>query len=382
MSDTASLEALVWSVTVEDHPNADRLDVVKCGEYTAISGKGDYRTGHWAVFIPSGAIVSDEILKEIGLTDKLAGKQKNRVKPSKLRGILSEGILYPAYGKCLLPIADLRPGDNVADELGLIKYEPPVPVAMRGQVDRIRGVTLRYDMKNLKDRPDVFQPTDDVHVTEKLHGTLCQMGWHEDSGFFVTSKGLANKGQVLKLNEENASNLYVRMFNRCLTELEGIQEDIRSIFRDDGEVTDTEPFYVLGEIHGPGVQDLNYGHKQPEMAVFDIYVGEPGRGKFLNFDQFWNFASKFEVFKPILMLYLGPFNKDRIDKLATGNTTLFPDERALERHIREGVVIKTVHEKTHHDMPDFTTDGSENGRMIAKVINPDYLARKRGTEYN
>ena len=53
MSDTASLEALVWEVTVEDHPNADRLDVVKCGEYTAISGKGDYKTGDYAVFIPS-----------------------------------------------------------------------------------------------------------------------------------------------------------------------------------------------------------------------------------------------------------------------------------------------------------------------------------------
>ena len=376
MSDIASLEALVWEVTVEDHPNADRLDVVKCGEYTAISGKGDYKTGDLAAFIPAGAIVQDWVLEDIGLTGKLAGKQKNRVKVSRLRGVLSEGILYPVDMDCHYP------GENMAPYLHLIKYEPPVPVAMRGQVDRIRGVTLRYDMKNLKDRPDVFQPTDEVYVTEKLHGTLCQMGWHRDSGFFVTSKGLANKGQVLKLNEENASNLYVRMFNRCLTELEGIQEDIRDIFRDDGEVTDDEPFYVLGEIHGPGVQDLNYGHEKPEMAVFDIYIGEPGRGKFLNFDQLYDFYSKFEVFKPVPVLYLGPFNKNRIDGLATGNTTLFPGDRALERHIREGVVVKTVHEKTHYDMPDFTTDGSGNGRMIAKVLNPDYLARKRGTEYN
>ena len=112
MSDTASLEALVWEVTVEDHPNADRLDVVKCGEYTAISGKDDYKTGYLAVFIPSGAIVSDEILEEIGLTGKLAGKQKNRVKPSKLRGILSEGILYPITGKSLRE-EWVNEGDNV-----------------------------------------------------------------------------------------------------------------------------------------------------------------------------------------------------------------------------------------------------------------------------
>ena len=381
MSDTASLEALVWEVTVEDHPNADRLDVVKCGEYTAISGKDDYKTGDYAIFIPSGAIVGEGILKEIGLTGKLAGKKKNRVKESKLRGILSEGILYPVDGNAILR-GDHLPGDDMADHLHLIKYEPPVPVAMRGQVEKTRGVTLRYDMKNLKDRPDVFQPTDEVYVTEKMHGTLCQMGWHKDSGFFVTSKGLANKGQVLKLNEENASNLYVRMFNRCLTELEGIQEDIRESMRDDGLVTDTEPFYVLGEIHGPGVQDLHYGHKKPEIAVFDIYVGEPGRGKFLGYDELWQHTCMLSIMQPVVMLHLGPFNKDYMDKLATGNTVRFSDTEDPIDHIREGIVIKTVHEKTHYDMPDFTTDGSENGRMIAKVLNPDYLARKRGTEYN
>ena len=58
------------------------------------------------------------VLEEIGLTGKLAGKQKNRVKPSNLRGILSEGILYPLVGKILHGGLFLV-GDNVADEFHL-----------------------------------------------------------------------------------------------------------------------------------------------------------------------------------------------------------------------------------------------------------------------
>ena len=33
----ANIEARVYEVQVEDHPNADCLDVVRCREYTAIN---------------------------------------------------------------------------------------------------------------------------------------------------------------------------------------------------------------------------------------------------------------------------------------------------------------------------------------------------------
>ena len=36
--------------------------------------------------------------------------------------------------------------------------------------------------------------------------------------------------------------------------------------------------YVLGEVYGRGVQDLHYGKPNPDFAVFDAYVGEPGTG--------------------------------------------------------------------------------------------------------
>ena len=38
----------------------------------------------------------DDILEELELTGRLAGSKKNRVKAIKLRGVLSQGILYPA----------------------------------------------------------------------------------------------------------------------------------------------------------------------------------------------------------------------------------------------------------------------------------------------
>lgn len=86
---------------VENHPNADALEIVKVGGFNCITRIGDYQIGDLAVYIPEGAVVPESILKSMNLWDegkdkgKLAGKQGNRVKIAKLRGVVSIGLLFP-----------------------------------------------------------------------------------------------------------------------------------------------------------------------------------------------------------------------------------------------------------------------------------------------
>lgn len=97
----ATFEAKVYKLTIEPHPNADKLELAVVGDYRAVVGKGLYKTGDLGVYIQEGSIVPKWLLQKMDLWDneknigKLAGPQGNRVKSIKLRGILSTGLIYP-----------------------------------------------------------------------------------------------------------------------------------------------------------------------------------------------------------------------------------------------------------------------------------------------
>ena len=118
---------------------------------------------------------------------------------------------------------------------------------------------------------------------------------------------------------------------------------------------------LFGEIYGSKIQDLSYD-TNPTYKFFDIYID----GKYVDFEDFIKYTSQFDI--PIVpILYQGKFSYDIIKELSKGNTTL-----GNQSHIREGVVVKPVEERTHDNL----------GRVILKFINDDYLIRKNPTEFH
>ncbi len=91
----ATFECKVYKLTIEEHPNADVIELARVGDYYSVVRKGQFKTGDMGVYIPEGAIVPDWLLLRLGLEGKLAGKQRNRVKAIKLRGVLSQGLIFP-----------------------------------------------------------------------------------------------------------------------------------------------------------------------------------------------------------------------------------------------------------------------------------------------
>ena len=349
----AEFAANVVRVGIEEHPNADVLEIGKVNEVTVIVPKGKYRTGDLAAYIPEAAVVPDDVLELLGLVGKLAGKKKNRVKAIKLRGVVSGGLLHP-LGVGRLADVDLAEGDDVTELLGLAKYEPPIPVSMGGQVFSAQGGTVKYDIDSILRYPELLPRETPTVATEKLHGTWCCMGWHPDFGDIVSSKGVSGRGLAFRLVEENAGNLYVRAFRVW-------EEWLMSVLGHHRE-TGT-PYYLLGEIFGRGVQDLHYDLPNPGFRAFDVRVGP----RYLPWPEVEAAATAHDG--PGTVPVLGVVEDwPAAEKYVSGSTTFGG------KHVREGVVMRP------RDASWSVGDPEE--RPIAKWVSDAFRVRKGGTEFN
>ncbi|MFT5687102.1 MAG: RNA ligase (TIGR02306 family) [Myxococcota bacterium] len=360
----ATFAVQVVPVLIEPHHNADALEIARIGGYCSVVGKGAYTDGDLVAYIPEQSIVPGAILEELGLTGRLAGSKANRVKAIRLRGVLSQGICYPARPGWIA-------GQDVTEDLGIVKYEPPVPTTMSGLVygaghDR----TLRYDIENIKRYPDVLVQGEAVVFTEKIHGTWAQLGLvspqmaHPEHGrLVVSSKGFASRGLAFVPDApENADNLYLRVARHL-----DIAACIDRVFGTTGESV-----FVLGEVFGRGVQDLAYAASAGAdetlgFRVFDIYVGDPGIGKYLD-DVALSAAVEAMGLSRVPVVYRGPLSATALAEHTGGLEAV----SGKATHIREGVVVRPGIERRHLEL----------GRVQLKSINPKYLTRKGGTEFN
>lgn len=283
-------------------------------------------------------------------------------------------------------------GQDVSDLLGIEKFTPEIPVSMSGDVIGLLGKTVRYDIENIKKYPDVLWDGEEVIITEKLHGTFCGIGFWPGLGrkdlfdhgeAYTFSKGLGAQGLVFKDSEANQKNLYVR---NLVDLIDGVGYNIFDGIRRAFEAGRTKsvpreklikefrkgvpmPVFILGEIFGQGVQDLSYGQNGPNFRVFDVYIGEPDQGRYLDFDELEKFCQNYVDLVMVPILYEGPFDQKITDELCNGKTALEDFEGSC---IREGIVIKPVEEREDMLL----------GRVIVKHVGEDYLTRRKGTEYN
>ena len=369
---------------ITNHPNADRLSVVKLEglDYVCISAKLEdgshrYRAGDLVIYIPSGAVLPQWLLRSMNFWDEakgkgtLAGSEGNRVKPMKLRGIFSEGLLYPVENQCVFNenIGDSRSvklGQDVSAFLDIVKYEPPIPIHLRGEVMPLWGAPKKFDVENIKNYPHVLTDVDYVNITEKLHGTLAQYGfvagnkhpdlWGVNGTVFACSKGLGNQGLVFKNSPSNENNLYVKTLLKL-----GLDQKIEKMAQHIG----TTHLNILGEIYGC-VQDLKYGMSNGATAfrVFDIWddVGK----RWLKPNEVRDVCAMFELeCVPTLAEGLWGDLKNQLPEFTNGNSTLAPNQ------IREGCVIRAPDAPEHPEI----------GRVILKSISEAYLLRKDGSEF-
>jgi RNA ligase (TIGR02306 family) len=361
MSKTMSTFAVpvVRLASVTTHPNADRLDVARIGGYQMVVAREQFRAGDLVVYIPEQALVPLPLLAEMGLAQaeaegrlkgKCAGPEGNRVKAVQLRGVLSQGLAYR-------PVAwpdHWVEGLDVAAELGIEKWEPPIPIEMAGQVVPAPAGTIfsaYTDIDDWKKRPERIPAGTPVAYTHQYHGTNLAVYIFRRDG--VEYRGVTSLGVARRLHGvlvESATNLYWRA-----ARAEDLFAKLDAYMRDAG----LDEAMLFGEVLG--VQDLRYGLAPGQIGVVCFDLKTPGG--YLDHAVFRDVCARYGI-PAVAMEYEGPHDFARLDAVTNGPAA--PGDR-----VREGVVIRPLVEQRDDD-----------GRIIQKSLATAYLLRAGGPEYH
>lgn len=376
----STFKVTVEQVTIHPHSNADKLELAQVGLYRAVVLKDQFQTGDWAIYVPEAAVLPPELIEELGLTGRLAGREKNRVKAVRLRGEISQGIVCrpsavnEMFGNNWDEAGVAHRADlDFADVLGITKYVPDIPTQMAGKVYAADRLLRWPDIESIKRHPDIFEPGEMVSVTEKIHGTcfLLTVDYRHsepDLGgepmIAVSSKGYGGKGLAI---ERDASNLYWRAVNSY--SLEAFADRV-------GVIAGAPTVGLFGEVYGAGVQDLTYDANAnkgaPGFALFDIAVDYgDGIQVFLDPEAFQRVVRSVNegmiadgvLDEPVCIapvLYQGPYDEKALLELAEGKTTLGGG------NIREGVVVRPRKE---------ARSAVTGSRKIGKIVGEGYLTR-------
>lgn len=394
----AKFEVLVQKIFIQEHPNADALELGNIGDpngWQVVVKKDLFKTGDLVAYIGESAVVPEWVLKKYGFWNEeknkglLAGSKGDRVKMVKLRGENSLGICIPVIkgpNGNIVGISDgivvVDEGQDVSEWLGVTKYEPPIPSQLSGEVF-YAGTTVgvNYDIEDFKKFPTVLQEGEEVQMTVKIHGTNIQIVWlHPDISdsikaqvnieewikvwdvdYFlgycaVASKGLGAQGMFFKDNEANANNVYLRAAKPHLVSIALASRSANN------RVT-----VVVGEVFGKNIQPgYDYGQSEISLRAFDVYVGFRGQGRYYDDLVLDSFCAVSKVPR-VPIVYRGPFSFEIMNKLANDSETEFDC-----KHIREGVIVKPVEERYHPTL----------GRVALKHRSDAYMNRATGEEFN
>jgi RNA ligase (TIGR02306 family) len=308
------------------HPNADRLLTTRVFDYPVITGVGEFQEGELAVYVPVDSVVPADDPRWAFLQGHL------RIKAKRLRGIFSMGLLTKA-------VDGMKEGEIVAEQLRIIKYEPPPNAATGGEAEKCPFDWPKYtDIESIRRWPDVLKEGEEVILTEKIHGT---------SARYVFKEGRLWVGSHNEVKKEIPGSVYWSAAKKH--DLAKRLEAIPGIA-------------IYGEVYG-WVMDLRYGHKPGtvSLALFDAM--DLSTNRYLDYDAFEALAKTLEV--PIAPgLYRGEW-KGSLKAHAEGNSVLLGPEKAVD-HIREGFVVKPVKERFDDRII----------RVILKYHGEGYLTRK------
>lgn len=166
--------------SVENHPNADRLEIVQIRGWQNVVDKDYFKQGDLCLYIPIDSLLTSSLEEVIFGNSKI--KLKNhRIRTIKLRGVISQGL---AIKPETVGIYNYKEEEDVTTKIGITKYEPleklPKIYGICNKIKKkfINSNFQKYtEIENIKNNPKVFEERESVYISEKLHGTSFRCGW-------------------------------------------------------------------------------------------------------------------------------------------------------------------------------------------------------------
>ncbi len=353
---------------VEKHPNADRLDIATIKGWQCVVSRGSFKAGDEALYIPIDSILPPEVETKIFGIDAKVKLSKSRVRTIKLRGAISQGLLITLDEIVSLThppdTGQFAVGDDLAEELGITKYEPPVKLGAGSGVQstsakRTNPHFHKYTgIENFKNYPKLFDDEVEIVAHEKIHGTNFRAGWvlfhaytwwDKIRAFFHLTpkwKFVYGSHNVQLQDKFLYSGFYTKNVYAETVHNYDLEDALEP-----GEV-------VYGEIYGSGVQkgyDYGLAEGVRKLVVFDVKVND----RYLNAGELIAFCARLKLpMTPLIFCGNHPGNVT-LSNLTEGLSLLGPTPFG-----REGIVIRPLSEKVTY-----------MGRKILKFKSDTFLLK-------
>lgn len=321
---------------IRPHPDSDRMAITSVYGWQCCIGKDQFKTGDRVVYCePDYCVPLNREEFAFLRNEKNADKTHERIRPRRLRGELSQGLLI----KVPADLDHLPTGTNVIEQLGIIRYVPPIEATTGGMfIGGPSGLyTPKFDVENYQRYGRVeFESNEEVVISEKIHGA---------NGRFVYAKDSSGEWQQF-----------------CGTRENWVDEDDRNIwwlaFKQDpsiGAWCRANPEKLLyGEVAGR-VGGYPYGAARNQVLFFAFAILDCNQ--WLDYPEFVASCNLHSV-PTAPLLYHGPFDEKLAYEMAELDSAV---TGAL--HHREGVVILPIKERRSNKI----------GRTILKIVGNRFL---------
>lgn len=325
-------------VGVEPIEGADRIEKIRVLGWQLVAQKNEFKPGDLCVYCEI-----DSLLPEHPAFEAFRDR-KFRIRTIKLRGVISQGLALPLshpYIAEKLGNRTVTEGEDLSTELGIGKYEIPVPAVLAGKVaggfpTHLVPKTDELRVQSYVNVLDEFAGRE-VYITTKMDGTSFT-AYYSGETFGVCSRNLELKPDDHNLLWQIASKYDLERILKTISETAGLR------------------LAIQGEVCGPGIQNNPLGLKEPELYVFNVY--DIGRQRYLDYADAFRLLSDWKL--PAVPVEAAnvrfEWTLDQLLEMAKG-------KYKSGKH-REGIVIRPVVEQESRVL---------QGRLSVKAINNDYL---------
>jgi RNA ligase (TIGR02306 family) len=231
---------------------ADKICAYRVDGWWVVDSINKYNVGELVVYYEIDSFLpitpQFEFLRKSSIK-KMGEREGFRLKTIKLKGQLSQGLLTKIPMGLIVPPKE---NDDMTELLGIVKYEPPIPAELAGE---IRGSfpsfipkTDEVRIQNFESEVGMSIANERVYVTEKVDGT--SFTCYVNKGEF----GVCGRNWELK---ETQGNSLWRMANKL-----NLREKLLSLNRN---------IALQGELFGSGINGNWYKLNDHQLMFFTGY---------------------------------------------------------------------------------------------------------------
>ena len=305
-------------------PGADMIELAIVDGWKVVVAKNvEHKVGDMVVYceIDSFLPIKEEFefLRKSSYKKMSDGTEGFRLRSIKLKGQISQGLILPLKDLQLLNKDLLEVGMDVTKELGIVKYEPPIPAELSGKVKGLFPSFLRKtDEERIQNLSDEYENLKQhkFYVTEKLDGSSATF-YSKDGVFGVCSRNL----ELL----ETEGNTFWKVARELKLEEWLTSQDVN--------------YSIQGELIGESIQGNPYKIKGQTVGFFNAFNIDTQ--EYLGLEEFEKLISSMGL-KSVPILDREFTLPDTIDELLT-----YADEKSVlnSNFDREGVVIRSLDRK-------------------------------------